>query len=122
MDHIVIDTIEMPRVRTLEVGGNYESKEATMASGKITRDIIGWRVELTATWEWIPAETLTELVQIARSGQFVQIYYPDSSGDEASGKFSIEIGPQKIFKFVGGSPYWYNVELTATAQEVISDV
>lgn len=122
MDHIIIDVVEMPRVRTLEVGGSYESKETTMASGKIVRDIIGWRVELNATWEWVPAGILAELVQIARSGRFVKIQYPDSSGDELSGMFRIEIGPQKIFKFVAGSPYWYNVELTATAQEVISDV
>ena len=32
--------------------------------------------------------------------------------------FAIEIGSQKIFKFLGGEPYWYGVELTATAQEV----
>ena len=32
--------------------------------------------------------------------------------------FAIEIGSQKIFKFRGGEPYWYGVELTATAQEV----
>ena len=33
--------------------------------------------------------------------------------------FSIDIGNQKVFKFVSGSPYWYNISLTATAQEVV---
>ena len=33
MDHIVIGGIAMPRTKTLEVGGYYESKEAVMASG-----------------------------------------------------------------------------------------
>ena len=119
LDNIVIDGIEMPRTKSIEIGGEYESKETTMASGKIVRDVIGWRTELTAEWEWVPAGLLAQLVPIARSGQFVTIQYPDSTGADASGVFSIEIGEQKVFKFVDGEPMWYNVELTATAQEVV---
>lgn len=119
LDNIVIGNIEMPRTKSIEIGGEYESKETTMASGKIVRDVIGWRTELTAEWEWVPAGLLAQLVPIARSGEFVTIQYPDSTGEDASGVFSIEIGEQKIFKFVGGEPMWYNVELTATAQEVV---
>lgn len=119
LDNMIIAGIEMPRVKTIEIGGAYESKEATMASGKIVRDIIGWRAEISATWEWVPAGLLSQLLPIARAGAFVEIQYPDSIGVDASGMFSIEIGNQKIFKFVNGAPMWYNVELTATAQEVV---
>ena len=119
LDNIVIGGIEMPRTKTIEIGGEYESKETTMASGKIVRDVIGWRTELTAEWEWVPAGLLAQLVPIARSGEFVTIQYPDSTGEDASGVFSIEIGEQKVFKFVNGEPMWYNVQLTATAQEVV---
>lgn len=108
----------MPRTKSLEVGGAYEAVETTMASGKVVRDIIGWRTELSATWEWVPAGLLAQLVPLARSGRFVEITYPDSTGDTETGNFTIEIGAQKIFKFVNGNPMWYNVELTATAQEV----
>lgn len=118
MQNIIIAGIEMPRTKSLEIGGEYESKEATMASGKIVRDILGWRTELSASWEWMPARILAQLVPIARSGDFVLIQYPDSIGEDASGMFSIEIGHQKIFKFVEGEPMWYGVDLTATAQEV----
>lgn len=119
MDKITIAGIEMPRTKSLEVGGEYVSKDATMASGKMVRDIIGWRVTLTANWEWMPADVLVQLVPVARSGEFVTIEYPDSTGETQSGVFSIVIGNQKIFKFVKGVPMWYNVELTATAQEVL---
>ncbi len=118
MDNIIIAGIEMPLTKTIEIGGTYESKEATMASGKIVRDVIGWRTEVTATWEWVPAGLLAQLVPIVRSGEFIEMQYPDSNGEDASGMFAIEIGSQKIFKFVNGVPMWYNVELTATAQEV----
>lgn len=119
MDNLIIGSIEMPRTKSLEIGGTYECKEATMASGKVVRDVIGWRVELSATWEWVPAGLLAQLVPLARSGEFVEIQYPDSDGSDTSGMFTIEIGNQKIFKFVNGAPMWYNVELTATAQEVV---
>lgn len=119
LDNIVIGGIEMPRTKTIEIGGGYESKETTMASGKIVRDVIGWRTELAAEWEWVPAGLLAQLVPIARSGEFVTIQYPDSTGSDTSGVFSIEIGEQKVFKFVNGEPMWYNVQLTATAQEVV---
>ena len=34
MDNIIIGSIEMPRTKSLEIGGSYESKEITMASAK----------------------------------------------------------------------------------------
>lgn len=118
MENIIIAGIQMPKTKTLEIGGNYEAIETTMASGKVVRDIIGWRTELSATWEWVPAGLLAQLVPIVRQGGFVEIQYPDSTGEDVAAMFSVEIGNQKIFKFVDGEPMWYNVELSATAQEV----
>lgn len=118
MVNITIGTITMPRTRSLEVGGELVATEATMASGRIVRDIIGWRKVLTAEWDWIPAETLAALVPLARSGAFVPVAYPDADGTAASGNFKIEIGSQRVFAFRDGAPMWRNVALTATAQEV----
>ena len=118
MDNLVIAGIEMPRTRTLEVGGSYLAKETTMASGKIVRDIIGYRKELTAEWEWLPDGLLQRLLPIVRSGDFVSIGYPDPVQGDTSGIFSIEVDSQKIFKFKDGKPYWYGVKIKAVAQEV----
>ena len=119
MDRLIIGNITMPITRTLEVKSKLEAKEATMASGKIVRDIIGNRIELTASWEWLPADVLVSIVSLARQMEFVQIEYPDPVKGDTSGIFSIEIGSQKIFRFRNEKPYWYNIELTATAQEVL---
>lgn len=119
MDKIIIGGITMPRTRALEVGGSYEAKKATMASGKVVRDITGWRREISASWEWLPNGLLAQLIPLARSGDFVDIQYPDPADGDTSGKFSIEIGNQKVFRYRNGEPYWYNVELKAIAQEVI---
>lgn len=109
----------MPRTRSLEIGGYYESKEAVMASGRTVRDVLGWRAGITASWEWVPAGLLAQLVPLVRGGSFVSIDYPDSTGATATGTFAVEIGSQKIFKFVNGEPMWYGVELTATAQTLL---
>ena len=66
----------------------------------------------------MPAGLLAQLVPIVRRGSFVEIQYPDSTGEDVAAMFSVELGNQKIFKFVNGEPMWYNVELSAAAQEV----
>lgn len=119
MIYITIGGVTMPRTKKVEVGGELECNEAKMASGKLVRDVIGWRPKISASWEWVPAETLAQVVAIARDGGYVEVSYPDADGSEASGMFAIEIGNQKIFKFNGTVPMWYNVELEAKAQEVI---
>lgn len=91
-----------------------------MASGKTVRDVLGWRVELTASWEWVPAGLLTQLVPLVRGGSFVQIEYPDATGATAAGTFAVEIGSQKDFQVCGRQcPCGTILELTATAQEVV---
>lgn len=115
METITIGGIVMPRTRSLEVGGETVAKEATMASGLLVRDIIGYRKTLRASWEWIPQETLSRLTQLVRSGNAVEVLYPDPvSGDETA-LFTISIGNAKVFKFIGGEPRWYNVDLDAKA-------
>lgn len=118
MDKIIISGITMPRTKTLVVGGKDENKEITMASGKIVQEVIGFRKTITANWEWLPDGVLARIVPVARAGNFVQIQYPDPVQGDTSGMFKISIGDQKVFRFRNNQPYWYNVELTATAQEV----
>lgn len=118
MDNIIISGIAMPSTTSLEISGEIEAKDVTMASGKIVRDVIGWRTKLTAKWEWLPVGVLSQVVSVARSGGFASITYPDPSGITITANFQIEIGSQKIFRFVSCSPYWYNVDLVALAQEV----
>ena len=119
LDHIIIGGIAMPRTRTFEVGGSKEVKEAKMASGKIVQDAIGWRVKLSANWEYMPVSTFNQIVALSRQCGFVEIQYPDPVSGTPTAMFSIDIGNQKIFKFVSGAPYWYNVSLTATSQKVV---
>lgn len=108
----------MPRTRSLELGGERLVKEAVMASGLLVQDVIGFRTVLSAHWEWIPTDILTSLTELVRTGDFLEILYPDPVQGATKGRFKVEIGNAKIFKFMNGQPRWYNVDLKATAQEV----
>lgn len=112
-------TITMPRIRKVEVGGAEVAKEIKMASGKLIKEMIGFRTTVTAEWDWLPAETITALHTMLRQGGYFTVTYPDPATGSTTAKFSISYPTTKIFKFNGTEPRWHEVSLTMTAQEVV---
>lgn len=110
--------IELPRVKDIEVGGDTVYKETQMASGRKVRDIVGFRVSVKASWEWLPAETIKRVHELLRSGQYIYAEYPDPVKGKGEGLFDISYPESKIFKFNGTEPRWYGITLTMAAQEV----
>lgn len=108
----------MPRVRAVKVGGVEVANEITMASGKLVKEMIGFRTTITAEWDWLPAQTITDLHALLRQGGYFAVEYPDPVTGDAIGLFSVSYPETKIFKFNGTSPMWHGVSLTMTAQEV----
>lgn len=123
MDKIKISkggvTIEMPRVRTVRVGGQEVANEIQMASGKKVKEMIGFRPTVTAEWDWLPAETIARLHTLLRQGGYFRVEYPDPAGGDAVGMFSVSYPETKIFKFNGAEPRWHGVSLTMISQEVV---
>lgn len=109
----------MPRVRNVTVGGEEVANEVTMASGKIVKEMTGFRVVVTAEWEWLPAEIITALHTMLRRGGFFTVSYPDPASGDVTASFSVTYPTSKIFRFAGTSPRWYDVKLTMKAQEVV---
>jgi len=110
-------SIEMPRVKDITVGATEAANTVTMASGKVVKDMIGYRTTLQATWDFVPVDTLTALAVLLRSGGFFYVEYPAPSGD-ASGMFEIEYPTMTIFAYKNGTAVWHDVKLKMTAQEV----
>jgi len=112
-------TIIMPKVRNIEFSGEVEYSEVTMANGRKTRDVIGFRPTISAEWDWLPAVTMTAVHAMIRTGQFLYVEYPDPALGDASGYFSVSYPVSAIFRFIDGSAVWHGVKLKMTAQEVI---
>lgn len=112
-------SVTMPRVKKITVGAKEVSKTVTMASGKVVKDMIGYRTTVNAEWDWLPAETLSALAVLLRSGGFFYVEYPSPSGD-ASGVFEIAYPSMQIFGFKNSVAVWHDVKLSMTAQEVTS--
>ena len=123
MDNITIyssdksHSVTLPRVRDIEVGAEEESKTVTMASGKTVKDILGYRAKVTAVWDWIPADLVTELLNLLKTGAFLWVEYPAPDGSGA-GFFSIEYPTSSVFCYRDGIPVWHDMTLSMTAQEV----
>ena len=110
-------SVEMPHIKDITVGAAEVANTVTMASGKVVKDMIGYRVTIQATWDYVPAAVLTALAALLRSGGFFYVEYPAPTGD-AGGMFEIEYPSMSIFAYKNGIAVWHNVKLKMTAQEV----
>lgn len=110
-------SVEMPHIKDITVGAAEVANTVTMASGKVVKDMIGYRVTIQATWDYVPAAALTALAALLRSGGFFYVEYPAPTGD-ASGMFEIEYPSMSIFAYKNGIAVWHDVKLKMTAQEV----
>ena len=61
--------IEMPKIK-YSITAEEESEESIMMSGKIVKDILGYRTVISAEWDWVPAGTLAAIVKLIRDGKF----------------------------------------------------
>lgn len=114
------NAIVMPRVR-YTLASEEMSEESVMMSGRIVKDILGYRIIISAEWEWVPADMLAYVVNMIRSGKFRYVEYQDVNGAVRKEKFSISQPEPEIFTFAdGGTAVWRTVKLKMTAQEVTS--
>jgi hypothetical protein len=110
-------SVTLPRSKKITVGAQAVSKSVTMASGKVVKDVIGYRTSVKASWHYVPASDILSLVGILRDGDFCYVEYPSPTGD-ASGYFEIEYPTMSVFGFKNGVAVWHDVTLTMSAQEV----
>jgi len=110
-------SVVMPRIKDISVGATEVANTVTMASGKVVKDMIGYRATIQATWDYVPVTTLTALATLLRSGGFFSVEYPAPAGD-TSGMFEIEYPSMSIFAYKNGVAVWHDVQLKMTAQEV----
>ena len=107
----------MPRVKDVAVGAKEVANTVTMASGKVVKDVLGYRTTITATWDYVPAAAIVTLLTLMRSSPFLYVEYPSPSGD-ASGTFEAEYPTLTVFCYKNGVAVWHDVTLTMSAQEV----
>lgn len=110
-------SVTMPLVRAITYGGEVVAKETTMASGKTVRDVIGFRPNVRAQWDWVPAETIKALNALLRQGGFFQVTHPTPDGEKTE-SMTVPFPSMNVFTYRNGVPMWHNITLTMTAQEV----
>ena len=110
--------IEMPKAR-YSLSAEEVSTETTVMSGKIVKDILGYRTVLNVEWDWVPADMLSKIVKLIRTGKFREVEYQDIDGTLKKEYFKISQPEPEVFTFKkDGTAIWRRVKLTMTAQEV----
>lgn len=113
--------IEMPKAR-YSLSAEEVSTETTVMSGKIVKDILGYRTVLNVEWDWVPADMLSKIVKLIRTGKFREVEYQDIDGTLKKEYFKISQPEPEVFTFKeDGTAIWRRVKLTMTAQEVTSN-
>ena len=113
-----VTTITMPRTRQVKDTGELVYIETQMASGKLVRDVKGFRPSFTYTWDYVPAATITALVTMLRAGGYFTVDYFDVDGTDKTGVFKVDYPTFEVFTFRKGVAMWHNCTLTIKAQGV----
>ena len=111
--------LTLPKTKQITMGGELAVKEVTMVSGRKVQYVQGFRPAFTAAWDYFPNDLLAEIISLLRKGGYFKVAYPGQDGKEKEGYFSISYPNTAIFCFRDKKPYWHNVSLTFSAQEVM---
>ena len=115
------EKIEMPKVR-YTLTQEEESEETIMMSGRIVKDILGYRTVVEAEWGWVPAQTIAKLTAWIRAGKFLEAEYQDLDGTVKRKAFKFSQPEPEVFTYKNdGTAVWHKVKLKMTAQEVTSN-
>lgn len=99
-----------------------ENRTYTMASGKKKVVVVGTRKILNASFEYIPAETLTALNSAIKSNPLIETKYFDVNGNETTGTFIVKPVSPTVFKYtqINGvtKAVWSKVTIEAEEQTI----
>ena len=122
MDKVIIldggKSITLPKSRDFSVDYVPVSHDYEMASGKKTRDIIGFRKVLTYSAEYFPATDWTKLIGMISTGRYLTVKHPDPETGDGQDIFDITPPNPSIFALRDGVGVWKDVSLTMESQEV----
>ena len=89
--------IEMPKAR-YSLSAEEVSTETTVMSGKIVKDILGYRTVLNVEWDWVPADMLSKIVKLIRTGKFREVEYQDIDSTLKKEYFKISQPEPEVFE------------------------
>ena len=107
----------MPRIKDVKVGAKEVANTITMASGKVVKDVLGYRQTVVATWDYVPAASIVALLALLKNNAFVYVEYPSPEGT-SSGVFEVAYPTLEVFAYKDGVAAWHNVQLSMSGQEV----
>ncbi|MBR4266490.1 MAG: hypothetical protein IKQ46_10600 [Bacteroidales bacterium] len=114
-----VDTITLLNDLVFDIEPQEVSTSATMASGRLVKDIIGYKNKLVIPCGYLSLENISKLKSMIKSNNGVlQVAYPGPDGDRVEW-FILEQPTYTTFSYDDeGVAVWKGVTITATAVEV----
>jgi len=114
------DNIELTSRIEYPLGGEEVNKKSEMASGRIVKDVVGYRDVLEIPVGYLGIDTMALLRDMVRRNDgFLNITYPTPSG-AVTGDFVVDDPQGKVIKYDDfGRAVWLDVTLRATSTEVV---
>lgn len=110
--------VTMPTTKNITHGGELEGVETTMSDGTKKTDVVGFRLAVTYSYTYIPAEDLATLHKLLRSGKYFSCTYLDVDNVEKTAVFSISYPQTSVFMYKNGVAVWHNATITLSSKEV----
>lgn len=114
-----VESINLLNDIIFEIGTSEISTSATMASGRLVKDIVGYKDTLNIPVGYLSVEDMSKLRKmIRRNSGYLQISYPAPEGDTTEW-FIMDQPTYSAFTYdENGVATWKGVTLTATSVEV----
>lgn len=114
-----VDSISLLNDLVFDIQPNEISKTATMASGRLVKDIIGYKNKLKIPCGYLSLENMSKLKNMIKSSKgMLQISYPAPDSDKTEW-FIVDQPTYTTFSYNNeGVAVWKGVTLSATAVEV----
>lgn len=114
MTFLKINDLELHRTYDYSAIQVENSKTFTTASGRNCREIIAYKWQITASYDYFPESLRQELLNTLKAGEFeVTFYNPDTSEPLTATCYCTKLPTPKIAKFNGNIPaMWHSVGFT----------
>ncbi len=112
-------SVTLPSVKNIVYTGTLEGDETIMADGSETTDVIGFRPQITYTYDYVPASDLATLHTLLKGNKYLTCTYLDDSNTEVTAVCKVSYPTPTIFKYKGDVAVWHNVSIVLTSRTVI---
>lgn len=115
-----VKSITMPPSRPYTIGYKQEGIDITLAGGRQVSEMKGYRIVFSIKWDWVPVDTLRDLLKMLRENPFLDVTYHDPVDGMKTRRFKVAFSDVKTWRYYDdGTPRYHDITITHASQELV---